>query len=226
MAQRTLAFQTFDFRSFHFRPPAWRAPAALHAQTGALCIGSLVWLACYGWLAMRLLQAGLSQVGWIELGLALVCIALGAPLALGWHTLIRRWRARLRRTAWPALSLEQLVALTPAEFEDYVAQRLFVRQGYQVQNTPDVKDGGVDILVTDAHGRRAVVQCKRYRGTVGEAVVRDLYGTMIHHGALMAYLVTTGSVSEAARRWAAGKPIGLIDGVKLLELAQAEPALH
>jgi restriction system protein len=224
MTQRTLAFRTYHFHSYDFRPPAWRAPAALYAQTGALCIGGLLWLAIYGWLAARLLRGGLAQAGLLELGLALLCVLVGAPLLLGWHSVLRRWRARLRRTVWPALSLEQLALLTPAEFEEYVAQRIFARQGYQVQNTPDVKDGGVDILVTDVHGRRAVVQCKRYRATVGEATVRDLYGTMIHHDALMAYLVTSGPISEAARRWAAGKPIGLIDGARLVELARAEPA--
>ena len=82
--------------------------------------------------------------------------------------------------------------------------------------------GGVDILVTDAAGRLAVVQCKRYRGTVGESTVRDLYGTMIHHDASMAFLVSTGAISASARRWAAGKPIGLIDGERLVDLSRAE----
>jgi restriction system protein len=94
-----------------------------------------------------------------------------------------------------------------------------------VQNTPDVKDGGIDILVTDEHGRQAVVQCKRYRGTVGEATVRDLYGTMIHAGASQAYLVTTGHISDSAQQWAKGKPIGLIDGEQLAQLSRAEPFL-
>jgi restriction system protein len=219
MAQRTLAFRTL-----HFRPPAWRPPAALHAQTGVLFLCSLLWLGLYGWLAWRLLANGLAAAGWPESLLAAGCIAGGVPLVLGWWTVAQRWRARWQRRGWPALSLEQLAALTPAEFEEYVAQRLFARQGYTVQNTPDVKDGGVDLLVMDAHGRRAVVQCKRYRGTVGEGIVRDLYGTMIHHDALMAFLVTTGGISEAARRFAAGKPIGLIDGPRLVELAHSEPS--
>jgi restriction system protein len=223
MTQRTLAFRTYSFRVYDFRPPAWRTPVALHVQTGALCIGSACWSALYGWLALRLWQRGVPAAGALELGLALLCIALGAPLLLGWQRVIRRWCTRWRPTGWPALSLDQLTALTPSEFEAYVAERIFARQGYQVLNTPDVKDGGVDIIVTDVHGRRAVVQCKRYRGTVGEAIVRDLYGTMIHHDALMAYLVTNSGISEAARRWAAGKPIGLIDGPRLVELSRAEP---
>lgn len=218
MGQRTLEFRTYDFR-----PPAWRAPAALHVQTGALVLGSLIWLAIYAWLAQRLWEEGVAAAGWMEAGAAGAAVVIGVALVVGWWWVMRRWRTRLQRSAWPALPLDQLMALNPSDFEAYVAQRIFVRQGYAVENTPDVKDGGVDILVSDAHGRRAVVQCKRYRGTVGESVVRDLYGTMIHHDALMAYLVTTGSISEAARRWAVGKPIGLIDGTRLLELSRAEP---
>ncbi|MCC6166398.1 MAG: restriction endonuclease [Caldilineaceae bacterium] len=219
MGQRTLAFRTY-----HFRPPAWRTPAALHVQTGVLVLGSLIWLAIYGWLAARLWEVGPAGAGTAEAVLGLLAVVTGVPVALGWWRILRRWRARLRGGAWPALSLKQMMRLSPSEFEEYVSRRIFERQGYSVLNTRDVKDNGVDILVTDAHGRRAVVQCKRYRGTVGEGVVRDLYGTMIHNDALMAYLVTTGSISEAARRWAAGKPIGLIDGPRLVALGRAEPA--
>lgn len=219
MAQRTLAFRTYEFR-----PPAWRAPAALHTQTGALLVGSLFWLTLYSRLAGRLWKIGLADMGWLEAGVILLTVVAGVALVLGWWSVIRRWRARLRRAAWPALSLKQIMRLTPSEFEEYVSRRLFERQGYSVVNTRDVKDNGIDILVTDSEGRRAVVQCKRYRGTVGEPIVRDLYGTMIHNDALMAFLVTTGSISDAARRWAAGKPIGLIDGPQLVELSRAEPA--
>jgi restriction system protein len=158
--------------------------------------------------------------------LGLGCIALGIPLALGWWSALRRWRARLRGSPWPALTLEQIARLTPSQFEEYVAQRIFARQGYQVENIRDVKDGGVDIIVTDAHGRHAIVQCKLYRNVVGEPIVRDLYGALIHHDVHMAYLVTNNSISAAARRWAAGKPIALIDGTQLVELSQAEPQTH
>lgn len=219
MGQRTLAFRTY-----RFRPPAWRAPAALHIQTVVLLVGSAIWLAIYGWLAVRLWEVGPLGAGWVEAAAALLAVVIGVAVVVGWWQASRRWRAQLAHGGWPALALDRVMELSPGDFEDYVAQRIFARQGYSVENTPDVKDGGVDILITDAHGRRAVVQCKRYRGTVGEGVVRDLYGTMIHNDALMAYLVTTGGISDAARRWALGKPIGLIDGTRLVELSHAEPA--
>ena len=136
----------------------------------------------------------------------------GLPLSLGWRSAWSNLRRGLLPGQWPALSLAQLRELTPSQFEAYVAYRLFERKGYRVDNIRDTKDGGIDILVTDGMGQQAIVQCKRYRGTVGAPIVRDLYGTMIHHGAGYAYLVTNSTFSEEARIWAAGKPIELIDG--------------
>lgn len=209
-------------RTFDFQPPLWRAPAQLHRQTTALGLATLGWLVVYGALGWRLLAGGIARFGAPEALLALVAVALGVAVLIGWRRVLRRWTRQVEPHAWPALDLAALRGLSPAEFEDYVGQRLFARQGYRVINTPDVKDGGVDIVVTDVHGRRAVVQCKRYRGTVGEATVRDLYGTMMHWQATMAFLVTTGAVSESARRWVVGKPMLLIDGNQLVALAQSE----
>lgn len=210
-------------RRYDFRPPAWLPPTQLNAQTLVLGLAALGWLALYAWLGLRLWRSGPAGIGRVEVTLILACIGLGVPLALGWWAALRRWRARLQRQTWPALTLAQMGRLTPSQFEEYVAQRIFARQGYHVENVRDVKDGGVDIVVTDAHGRRALVQCKLYRSVVGEPIVRDLYGVLIHHQAQMAYLVTNSTISASARRWAEGKPIGLIDGAQLVALAQAEP---
>lgn len=208
---------------YEFRPPAWQPPQYVNYRTGMLTLGLLLWLFLYGWLAIRLLRGGLVLADWTNASLVMICVGLGVILALGWRTVLRSWLARMRAERWPALPLEKLYKLSPAQFEDYVAHRIFARQGYKVHNTPDVKDGGIDLLVSDEFGRTAVVQCKRYRGTVGEATVRDLFGVMHHVGAGQAYLVTTGAISASARRFANGKPIGLIDGKRLVELSQAEP---
>jgi restriction system protein len=217
MSQRAI------YRTYEFRPPIWQPAKQLNLQTLVLLLALAGWLALYGWLGWRLWSTGLERAGRVEVILGIACIAVGIPLALGWWSVLRRWRARLLGSQWRALSLEEIGKLTPSQFEEYVAQRLFARQGYHVENIRDVKDGGVDIVVTDAMGRHAIVQCKLYRNVVGEPVVRDLYGAMIHHEAHMGYLVTNSNISSAARRWAAGKPIALIDGAQLVELSRAEP---
>lgn len=209
--------------TYDFRPPLWRTSDQVNYRTGALLLGTALWLGIYGWLGLRLLARGEPRLGWFELALASVCVVVGVLLVMGWRAIVRKWVRRLRSGPWPALDQDALYRLSPAQFEEYVAQRLFARHGYEVQNTPDSRDGGIDIIVIDAKGRRAVVQCKRYRGTVGAPAVRDLYGTMIHNDADMAYLVATSSISDAAREWAAGKPLVLIDGNELVRLSRSEP---
>jgi restriction system protein len=212
--------------TFAFTPPRWRPPTQLPKQTGVFLLGSLVWLGLYGWLGYRLWVYGFRQDRTLNLLLTSLCILLGVLLALVWQRLGDRWwqliRAYLAGGRWRALSVPQLQRLTPAEFEAYIA-RLFVRQGYHVTNVRETKDGGVDILLTDERGRQAVVQCKRYRQNVGEPALRDLYGTMVHAGATHAFLITTAGFSDEARLWARGKPITLIDGSRLVQLARTEP---
>ena len=126
----------------------------------------------------------------------------------------RKLAAKLRA----ARTRAQLLALTPSEFEAWTGE-LFRRRGYRVTNTPDSADHGIDLIVQRAN-ERGIIQCKRYRGTVGEPVVRDLYGVIIHERADRGYLVTTANISEQAHRWARGKPLELIDGEQLARLAQ------
>ncbi len=184
----------------------------------------MLWVVVYGGLGYRLWTQGIAIRDSLNLILTALSILLGVIVFLGWRAFgllllaqLFPWLASYR---WRALTLEQMYKLTPSEFEDYVAQRVFAREGYRVLNTRDTKDGGIDILLTDRKGHQAVVQCKRYNHTVGEPVVRDLYGTMIDAGATRAYLVTTATISQDARRWAFGKPIELIDGQRLVQLAR------
>ena len=211
-------------RTFMWQSPRWQPTHAPRLRNRALLVGSALWLLLYGWLALRLWASGFLLADRLNIVLIVLCIGLGVILALGWRSFGSQWWTwfsnMLRPPRWRALNLTQLQSLSPSDFEEYVARRIFERRGYKALNTPDVKDGGIDVLVTDRIGRQMVVQCKRYRHSVGEPVVRDLYGTMIGNGAVSAYLVTTGEITTAARLWAAGKPIELVDGQRLVELAR------
>ena len=115
-----------------------------------------------------------------------------------------------------ARNLGFLQTLDPKVFQKLI-WIAFRNSGYQVEETPFAKDGGVDgFLARDS--KRLVLQCKRYRGDIGEPTVRDLFGTIGHHGADGGILVTTGRVSEPAKAFARGKPIQLFDGKALLDL--------
>lgn len=116
------------------------------------------------------------------------------------------------------MRLSKLQAMDPIAFEKYVGT-LFAKRGYRVQDTQASADEGIDLILRQGR-RMAVVQCKRYQGSVGQPVVRDLYGVMLHTRADEAYLVTTGTVTAAVRRWAEGKPIHLVDQHRLVEWAR------
>lgn len=127
------------------------------------------------------------------------------------------WRGRpLAR----ARTLERLHDLTPGEFE-VLSQRLFQRMGYDVQRVGGSGDGGIDLAGSSAEGI-VLVQCKRYRGAVGAAQMRDFYGALSKAQAAKGYLVTTGAFTGAARRWTEGLPIRLelVDGPALTALVR------
>ncbi len=180
--------------------------------------GAALWL-----LIWPALSAGRMAGRWPFLPLWLLVLLptlhmliLGLPLLLVY---LAGRRGPLARRVARVNTLAQMLALEPDEFELWTSL-LFQLMGYRVRNVANIADHGIDLEVSDDHLRLGLVQCKRYRGTVGEPAVRDLYGTMMGAGAARGWLVTTGAVSRQAREWAAGKPIVLWDGRELVALAR------
>jgi restriction system protein len=154
---------------------------------------------------------------------------LGLLTGAGLLTLVALWvlvlwqKREIRAVSiHPTMTVEQLYALSPRAFEHYVAE-LFERRGYQVEIRGRSGDLGVDLALTRPDGRRAIVQCKRYRHAIGPDIVRELFGTMVHELAAHGFLVTTADISDAARAWASDKPITLIDGRTLAALSDRRP---
>jgi len=103
---------------------------------------------------------------------------------------------------------EFLKTMDPQAFEELVCS-LFARMGYTVEPTPYTGDSGADgYLYKD--GQKSVLQCKRVKGSVGEPVLRDLFGTMHATNSSSAVVVTTGRVSKRAQQWVSEKPIRII----------------
>lgn len=106
------------------------------------------------------------------------------------------------------------------EFESLCAE-LLSRMGFGVRTTKQSRDGGVDVVLTNESpilGGTYIVQCKRFSGSVGEPVVRDLYGVVTAERANKGILITTGRFTQDAAAFATGKNIELIDGAGLLAL--------
>src|SRR5919108_6622030 len=84
-----------------------------------------------------------------------------------------------------------LSGVSPQAFETWAGER-FRALGYDVQVTPYQGDHGIDLVLTKA-GETVIVQCKHHPlGSVGEPVLRDLFGALHHVAADRAILVTTG----------------------------------
>lgn len=130
-------------------------------------------------------------------------------------------RSRGRRLADEALArgdARLTEGLSWRDFERLIAEG-FRRRGFQVtENRGGGPDGGVD-LVLAKDGERALVQCKHWRASsVGVEVVRELYGLMTAHGAVRGFVVSSGRFSRAAREFASGRNVELIDGTELRRL--------
>ncbi len=129
-----------------------------------------------------------------------------------------RWlEMRRTKTGRSITTLEELKQISPLEFEELVVE-LFQALGHEAYRIGAIGDHGVDVIVQTKNGEKCIVQCKRWRGYVGEPVIRDFYGVMQHEKADKGVVITAGKFSHAAQEWAQGKPIALYDGEEFLKL--------
>ena len=114
-----------------------------------------------------------------------ITIVFAVSALAAWIWTFRSVRVRNHR----AKTAEEPQAVSPDRFEDWVADH-FRNLGYSVEITGSGNgDHGVDLLARKP-GEFAAIQCKYYRSwAVGEPVLRDLLGAMLHYGADRGYLV-------------------------------------
>ena len=110
-----------------------------------------------------------------------------------------------------------LYSLTSREFEQLVAE-LFERQGFDVELTPETRDGGCDIIATKSIGGlpfMLLIECKRYAidNPVDVSLIRSLLGVQTDRKANKGVLVTTSRFTKPARDFAERQQhlISLID---------------
>ena len=121
------------------------------------------------------------------------------------------------RSAPPPLPPIDLDTMGWENFE-LLTGEVFRRKGYEVELTTGLgADGGKD-LVLRKDGKLVLVQCKNLSldNRVTAAQMRDFFGLLTAEGATGGYFVTTGYFSADAQKFAAAKPI------KLLERADVE----
>jgi restriction system protein len=126
-------------------------------------------------------------------------------------------RRSLQKKADDARNVEDLRQLSPKEFEDLVVE-YYSALGNKAKRTGSTGDHGVDVIVDATNGEKWVIQCKRWRGSVGEPIIRDFHGVVQHEKADKGAIITTGTFTTQAREWVRGKPITLIEGDEFLVL--------
>lgn len=113
--------------------------------------------------------------------------------------------------------VDELLELSPRDFEEYVSQ-LLKHLGYSnIELTPYVNDKGIDVIAYKDE-LKYVVQCKRYKGTVGSPDIQTFLGAMSHAQADKGLFITTGMFSFEAEKMAAEHPIVLINRIDLAKL--------
>lgn len=151
----------------------------------------------------------------------LLCLAGAIVSAVG----TRKRRQLVDRAQGAAASA--IDGMTWREFEQLVGEA-FRLQGYTVTETGGGgADGGIDLLLRKG-GDTYLVQCKQWRAfRVGVTVVRELYGVMAAKGAAGGFIVTSGTFTDEAKAFAAGRSVDLVDGPVLArwlcEARQATP---
>lgn len=172
-------------------------------------------LAAVGWVVPALIpRDGLNLAG--SLALIASYLAYGLAFLILVSTAVGAARRRFDGARFD--STVSLDDLTWAQFEGYLAE-YFRRRGSTVTyRGGSSADGGVDLVLDDASGRR-IVQAKHWKTQrVGVVELRALWGVREDEHARGAVLVTSGDFTPDALAFAKGKQFELIDGSELRRL--------
>lgn len=111
----------------------------------------------------------------------------------------------------------RLAALRAMSWEEFAAlvSEAYRRRGFEVETA---RGGAFDFLLRQK-GRITLVQCRRWKvNQVGVGPVRELHDALDKHDAFNGVCIAAGAFSDAARQFAAGKPITLLYGAELAKL--------
>jgi restriction endonuclease Mrr len=106
------------------------------------------------------------------------------------------------------------------EFEKLISN-LLEKMGLEVFGTKASGDGGIDFIANSNQaifGGKYIIQCKRWKSSIGEPILRDLYGVVTSERANKGILITDSYFTSNAIEFANRNSIELIDGEKLNQL--------
>lgn len=104
----------------------------------------------------------------------------------------------------------------PVLFEHYCAD-ILEKHGWQVSTTKASGDQGAD-LIAKKNGEVVVLQCKQYRGSVGNAAVQQAFSAKSHYAADHAGVVTESRYTKSAIELSESTGVLLLDPEMLSSL--------
>ncbi len=170
--------------------------------------------AAAGQMASAAIWRGLASIG--QYAVPVICLAGALVSAVRRH----RKNALFDAASTSNDAAATVKAMSWREFELLVGEA-FRRRGFGLQETGGGgPDGGVDLVLTRGT-EKFLVQCKQWKAfKVSVSTVRELYGVMAAEGAAGGFVVTSGTFTRDAERFAEGRNIELIDGASLQRLLQ------
>lgn len=115
--------------------------------------------------------------------------------------------------------IRRLIELPRAEFENLVAN-LYRSLGHQATRTNAKEAQAAHVLVNAVNGQKWIVQCRQWRGAVGETVVHEFLALMEREQAAQGAIITTARFTPRARDRAKGKPLHLYDGDEFVQVSK------
>ncbi|MED3501520.1 restriction endonuclease [Brevibacillus agri] len=107
--------------------------------------------------------------------------------------------------------------LSGTDFERLI--ELYYRDhGYCVEHVGGSGDHEVDLILKGKEGYKIAVQCKRWKGSVGNDIVLRLKAGKQVHGCYDAWIITTSHFTKAAQEAAERLNIRLINGVAVHDM--------
>ena len=105
----------------------------------------------------------------------------------------KRWQALLIKTG-----VAQIDALTPYEFEGWVARALGAL-GYRAEVTQKARDYGADVIAVK-EGRKIAIQVKKYQKAVGIHAVQEVVSAIGYYDCAEGWVVTSAQSFTAAAK--------------------------
>jgi restriction system protein len=114
--------------------------------------------------------------------------------------------------------IKSIQELSWPQFKEQIAEA-YGRAGYLVlENDPFTSDPSVDLVMRKS-ANLYLLQSRYWRNRkLGLREAKNLFSLMHEKQASGVFLLTTGVFTREARRFAAGRPINLVDGIQLVEL--------